>query len=507
MTEIGKDPKVLLRFYYDELKKLKENYDPHAIFSNATALRDYCLKLDLPYSKRGILITDIQSLVESSFKSKLNEIEHKDNPKILQMDKEYLTKIIDTIIYQLDSTIRHPEEIKLKPLPTKNKKGVFDFFKKKRSVKNKTVSNIQEKKLDVNIEHQEFQGIMKVFISHTIKDENEEKLASILQKILADKKIEGYIAENKKEYDQYIKDKIIGKILESDHMVAIITTNATESASVNQEIGYALRDGIKPIIMREKDTKIGVLTFGLDTEDFTRDTFDQSCYKILNYIIKKGPRRKLKEEEIRELIQNVYRPCYDQMMNVYGRREFLTYITENPWEKITPSWRLKTEPEIKQLFDLYTQECKKWSDMWIIDFGNKFQSKEKMLSEILKSTFEKFHLLDQEGRLNFGGTTSSPQNWLHNFREVIFNDKLVNGNELYKFLKWYGIRRWGEEYAKTLDEWIEKNPEIYDELLKQIPELVKELGAKFSYTEIDKQRNVLKELIEKLTLTLEEKLK
>lgn len=80
---------------------------------------------------------------------------------------------------------------------------------------------------------------MKAFISHTFF-EAELKLAEKLQQILSHAGIDGYLAETRKAYDALIRDKIIKEIKSSDHMVAILTEETFDSASVNQELGFAL---------------------------------------------------------------------------------------------------------------------------------------------------------------------------------------------------------------------------------------------------------------------------
>jgi len=147
---------------------------------------------------------------------------------------------------------------------------------------------------------------VRVFISHTFEDEDLE-LAQKLQQILLNAGIDGYIAETRREYDKLIRDKIIAEIKNSDHMIAILTENSFDSASVNQELGYALREGISPIIMLEKKAKQGVLTFGIDPEEFTKSTFLESCDKILHHIQKVGPRERIPESvpEILKKLANI----------------------------------------------------------------------------------------------------------------------------------------------------------------------------------------------------------
>lgn len=137
---------------------------------------------------------------------------------------------------------------------------------------------------------------MKVFISHTFSARDKE-LASILQEILSEKKIQGYLAEEKKEYDLLIRDKIRNEIEESDYVVAIVTNNAKESASVNQELGYALGNNIPIIIMLEEEAKVGVLTYGIEPEEFTRENFVEHCKNVRTHILEKGLTQKIKSEQ------------------------------------------------------------------------------------------------------------------------------------------------------------------------------------------------------------------
>jgi hypothetical protein len=151
---------------------------------------------------------------------------------------------------------------------------------------------------------------MKVFISHTFS-EQDKMLSSTLKNALEKNGIDGYEAENQKKYDELIRNKIIEEIKSSDHMVAILTKQASDSASVNQELGYALREGISPIIMLENNATQGVLTFGIDPEEFTINSFNESCVRVIQHIQQKGPRSKYAEnldeaiEKLNKITANV----------------------------------------------------------------------------------------------------------------------------------------------------------------------------------------------------------
>lgn len=141
--------------------------------------------------------------------------------------------------------------------------------------------------LDIEVSRDNFKGIMKVFISHKFEKEN-QKLALSLSSILRKQNIEGYLAESKREYDLLIGEKIRKEIKSSDYVIGIITKQSEKSASVNQELGYAMGCGIPIVIMVEKGITHGVLTHGRETEEFTREKFTRHCRNISEYILQKG---------------------------------------------------------------------------------------------------------------------------------------------------------------------------------------------------------------------------
>lgn len=214
---------------------------------------------------------------------------------------------------------------------------------------------------------------MKVFISHTFVDDD-LKLAETLQQMLEKDGIDGYLAETRKKYDELIRNKIIDEIKNSDHMIAILTENSFDSASVNQELGYALRDGISPVIMLEKNAKQGVLTFGLDAEEFTKDTFSKSCQRVIEHIKNKGQRQKLPENllEISQKIDRIESKLEnsksdnaviysDKNPEVQLYNEIIRYCDMNPLisdgvrknAKIEYSKILKTRREISEISNAY----------------------------------------------------------------------------------------------------------------------------------------------------------
>ena len=144
---------------------------------------------------------------------------------------------------------------------------------------------------------------MKVFISHSFADDD-KKLAYELRRHLMENGIEGYLAEEKKEYPTQIREKILKAINDSDYLVAIYTKMAKESASVQQEIGYASGKHIGVIIMSEGEVPLdNLIIFGIEPEIFTKENFREHCFNVIAYLRKKCDPHKPMPVKIKE-IQN-----------------------------------------------------------------------------------------------------------------------------------------------------------------------------------------------------------
>lgn len=132
---------------------------------------------------------------------------------------------------------------------------------------------------------------MKVFISHTFKKQDKE-LAQELKRQLTKDDIDGYLAEERQDYVLLIGDKIKEHIASSDYLVAIITEHGLKSASVHEEIGYALGKEISVLLMVKKNLKEeGVLIHGKEIEYFT-ENFEIHCTKIIKYMQEHGVQNK-----------------------------------------------------------------------------------------------------------------------------------------------------------------------------------------------------------------------
>lgn len=219
----------------------------------------------------------------------------------------------------------------------------------------------------------------------------------------------------------------------------------------------------------------------------------------------KGSRKTISDKDKELLKEKVYEPCYNAMKNVYDRRKYLEEIPPNPWNDLTNALKLKTEPEMKELFNEYSRELDKWHLMFI-DRENDYFRQRKELSQIIESAF------NQAGLLNTGGNIRLPKDqnisldsWLDTHKFVLLDPSVNSVAELIEKLLNLAHSR-SSWHEKTLQHFNEKT-DLFRFLAPLLPKLRDSFKTEVSYEELSKQREVMKSLIERVTTALEDKLK
>lgn len=203
---------------------------------------------------------------------------------------------------------------------------------------------------------------MKVFISHHLS--KDEKLAGILLNSLKKRGISGYMAERKQEYEILILDKIKNEIDSSDYLVAIITKNGLKSASIHEEIGYAIGIDVPVILMVDESVEEqGVLIHGKEPEYFTAKFFESHSDEIAKHILSKGiPKRKGRKKPVISKEKDQYQQYNPQQRITKLQKDLVESFIEHGFSSqinkleitIGPYWR-----EIKKTVKIVVSENKK----------------------------------------------------------------------------------------------------------------------------------------------------
>ncbi|TAK15976.1 MAG: toll/interleukin-1 receptor domain-containing protein [Nitrosarchaeum sp.] len=375
-----------------------------------------------------------------------------------------------------------------------------NFLKNIENMKSK--SNLTEYSIDIPID--KFDGRMNVFISHKFI-EQDQLLALKLRTALRKNNIEGYLAESKKEYELLIGDKIREAIDKSDYVVGIITESSQTSSSVNQELGYALGTKKPIVIMIEKDVQHGVLTHGRETEEFSRENFDNHCRNVINYILEKGER--VKPNSLSQILrEKIYPQLYDKMMAIHTNPDKFNIIISNPWKELPPSYRLNVEDDVKNIFKHFSIQLEHWNEV-LSSVNHSITLNQSALGEIIREPFAKVSLVKPDGHIILDERSSQePRYWIEYFKFIIFDESIISGTSLYEKMLNYAKEK-GSTEPSWLIRWNAERPQLFDEIYKILPDLRKQLRVNFTDDIFGNEKQAIGTLIEQITKLLEEKLK
>ncbi|GEM_PF-3847109 len=379
-----------------------------------------------------------------------------------------------------------------------NAKGIDEFQKEHHS----ELSSNDETSLDLPILKDDFEDGLRVFISHKfVKDD--QQLALTFQNLLLENRINGYLAERKREYEKSIDEKIKNKINDSDYLVALITKNGLSSPSVHQEIGYAIGTKTPVIVMVEGDLEVGVLIKPKEKEFFTRINFKEKCNNVLSHVIENG---KKKESPHRDFLrENVYPELYDKMMKIHENPDKFKTITTNPWKELPPSQKLKVEDDLKELFEQFTKELGNWQ----IALSRAQQSitiNQTKLGEIIRQAFELVSLTDAYGNIILDSRSSmSTKNWIDTFKFIIFDESIPDENILYeKLLTFAGKSNNGHQ--GWLQDWKRSKPELYVYLHAKLANLRNAIKIESLSEDLQKEKKNMDIIVEKIIKILQERI-
>lgn len=348
-----------------------------------------------------------------------------------------------------------------------------------------------------------FQGDFNVFISHKFIKED-QLLALELRAELKKNNVGGYLAESKKEYELLIGDKIREAIDKSKYVVGIITKYSQTSASVNQELGYAL--GVKKpiVIMIEKDAQHGVLTYGREPEEFTRENFVNHCKTVIEYILNKSE-KSISSKTPQILREKIYPELYDKMVTIYENPDKFKTVPSNPWKELPPSSKLKVEEDLKNLFEQYTKELENWH----IALSRANQSiliNQVRLGDTIRHAFEYVSLINSNGDIILDrNSTMTPKNWIETFKFIIFDQSISNENNLYdKLLEFAGKTNNGHQ--RWLQDWKRERPELYTHLFVKLPELRNVVQIEVLNEELQKEQQSMNNLVEQIVKLLQDRI-
>ena len=358
--------------------------------------------------------------------------------------------------------------------------------------------------LEMEIQNDDFEGIMKVFISHKFVKED-QKYSLNLQEMLREKQIRGYLAERKRNYELLITDKIKNEIIESDFVVGIVTKNSQNSASVNQELGFALGKEIPVILLVEKGIVAGVLTHGRETEEFTEETLIKSCNNVIDYLLEKGPRKKQQFND-NEIIESTYRPLYNSIIKIQNDKFFMTNKLESPWKNLDEFSKFKIDKKMNSKLNQLHDEIMKWNMMGR-QLEREFSQKQHDLGEIFKECFLEFEFFENNMIKLSNNSWQKPQFFVDEFKEILLFENIESSKDLYDKMYAHSIQR-DDDYHKILKHWKQRTGfRLFDSIFERLSEARNFYKSEFIDVDLLERKNSIKTKAKEIQTMLEIKLK
>jgi len=197
------------------------------------------------------------------------------------------------------------------------------------------------------------------------------KLSSEFSKKLSENGMDGYLAEVRPEYELLIRDKIKNEIENSDYLVGIITDFGLVSASVHEEIGYAIGTKVPVILLVEEGLKEkGVLIYGKEPEYFTEKFFESHCDNIIKFLRERGTRKKERgndseEKSSIELLET--RNLLNPESEKFAKNEYFEMLGDTISEEYIPNGKpyvlFSSCPKtIKERLEVNSKDFAEWID-------------------------------------------------------------------------------------------------------------------------------------------------
>ncbi|SRR6266550_905052 len=140
-----------------------------------------------------------------------------------------------------------------------------------------------------------------IFVSHCFGD---SQVVGEMEASFEGSDVKLYTANRDPQYGNELPAKIKKAINDSDAVLAIVTSDANESNSVNQEVGYAIGRGKLIVPMVERGVKVGVLLEGLELVFFSLDKIREVFSDVSRYFSKLAASKEKKRtsKKIRDTI-------------------------------------------------------------------------------------------------------------------------------------------------------------------------------------------------------------
>lgn len=200
----------------------------------------------------------------------------------------------------------------------------------------------------------------------------------------------------------------------------------------------------------------------------------------------------------RELEEDVYKKLYRYIFDLHKKNSPRGYpISNEVWSEIKPDVLSRIDKKMKEEFDVFSEQVKKWN-LQCSTIYNNFDQNVTDLTKTLEPEFKQNTLVNESGNISVENNSYSIDSFIRFYLIALLSLDIRNPEMLYKtmeeFVQMYYPFRAGEIiYLK------EKNPSFFEVLFKHLPAIRQVCLANVDYDAMVKDGKIIKDHIMELS--------
>ena len=203
--------------------------------------------------------------------------------------------------------------------------------------------------------------------------------------------------------------------------------------------------------------------------------------------------------------QNVYHRLYNLIVSREENFQFNDQqVGANQIEsQLTSSERVKLDKKIKEKFESFINEGRKWDGMWSTVYNRYTRRDNDILNDFIQP-LKDVNLIGPNGYIKVTNGVSA-DSFFYEFVFVLMNPSIKNADDLYQKMKEYNNKK-NRFQPEVLDQIKNEKPEFYDLLYDNLFALQRKVLLNITFEDLMKEGDRAREKLSELKESLKRKL-
>jgi hypothetical protein len=171
--------------------------------------------------------------------------------------------------------------------------------------------------------------------------------------------------------------------------------------------------------------------------------------------------------------------------------------------QITSSDHVTLDKKIREEFDAFVNQCRKWDEMWTIIYDRYTKRDNDILNDFIKPLKDRNFIDSNEYITVVNGINAAL--FFYNFVFILIDPSIKNAEHLYQRIKEYASTKYHFN-PEDLDRIKNEKPEFFDLMYDNLPPLREKILSGINFDELMKQGNMTRKKLLELKESLIRKL-